>query len=183
MVKDKELPRFDVDQGARYKASYIDAETKGKRSALETACEPGKDIMNKTMHAMLITMMAAALGVASGMVPAAEQQTPKPPVKKAEPIYGSQLMTQQERDEYRAKMRAAKTQETREALRAEHHKAMQERAKERGVTLPDQPRKGGSGPGKSPGAGMGPGTGMGMGPGGGMGLRRDGSGPGPRQAQ
>ncbi len=64
-------------------------------------------------------------------------------------IYGYQLMTPQERNEYRAKMRAAKTAEEREAIRAEHHAAMSARAKERGVTLPEQPpaRGGGMGPG------------------------------------
>jgi hypothetical protein len=84
-----------------------------------------------------------------------------------EQVYGSQLMTQQERTAYRAKMRAAKTQEERERIRAEHHEQMKARAKERGVTLPDEPpaRGGGMGPG---GGGMGPGGG-GMGPGGGMG--------------
>jgi hypothetical protein len=85
-------------------------------------------------------------------------------------IYGSQLMTQEERAAYRTKMRAAKTQEEREKIRAEHHEQMKLRAKEKGVTLPDEPpaRGGGMGPG---GGGMGPGGG-GMGPGGGgMGPR------------
>jgi len=83
-----------------------------------------------------------------------------------EQVYGSQLMTQQERTAYRAKMRAAKTQEERERVRAEHHEQMKVRAKERGVTLPDEPPARGGG--MSPGGGMGPG-GSGMGPGGGMG--------------
>ncbi len=136
--------------------------------------------MNTPKHTLLIAIMAAALTVGAAAVSqAAEQQAAKPAAKKAPPIYGSQMMTQQERNEYRARMRAAKTREERDAARAEHHKAMQERAKERGVTLPDQPRTG-SGPGKGPGSGMGP---AGMGPGSGMGPRRDGSGPGPRQAQ
>lgn len=66
------------------------------------------------------------------------------------PIYGSQLMTQQER----------------------YHLQMQARAQERGVTLPDEPppmpRQGmgmGPGPGGGPGAGGGP-MGSGGGPGG-----------------
>jgi len=80
-----------------------------------------------------------------------------------EQVYGSQLMTQQERTAYQARMRAAKTQEERERIRAEHHEQMKVRAKERGVTLPDEPpaRGGGMGPG---GGGMGPGGGMGGGP-------------------
>lgn len=84
-------------------------------------------------------------------------------------IYGSQMMTQQERNDYSTRMRAAKTEQERERIRTEHHDQMQERAKARGVTLPDQP------PAKarsSTGGAMGPGGGMGPGTGGGGGGRR-----------
>ena len=81
-------------------------------------------------------------------------------------IYGSQLMTRQERNEYRARMRAAASAEERESIRAEHHERMKERAQARGMTLPDQPRAGRGPGGASAGGGMGPGGG-GMGPGGG----------------
>lgn len=76
-------------------------------------------------------------------------------------IYGSQLMTQQERNEYRARMRSLRTAQERERFRLEHHERMRERARERGITLPDEPPVRG-------GRGMGPG-GQGMGPGGGAG--------------
>jgi hypothetical protein len=81
-------------------------------------------------------------------------------------IYGSQLMTQEERNVYRNRMRAAKTEPEREQIRNEHHEQMKVRAKEKGVTLPDEPpaRGRGMGPGKGMGPGMGPGDG-GMGPG------------------
>lgn len=86
------------------------------------------------------------------------------------PIYGSQLMTNQERIEHRNKLRAAKTAEEREEVRLQHHEQMQLRAKEQGVTLPDTPPAQGAGQGRR----MGPGGGMGgMGPGGGMGQRPD----------
>lgn len=87
-------------------------------------------------------------------------------------IYGSQMMTQQERNEYRNRMRAAKTQQEREHIRNEHHEQMKVRAKEKGVTLPDTPpaRGRGMGPGQGMGPGMGPGGG-GMGPGMGNGRR------------
>lgn len=78
-----------------------------------------------------------------------------------EPVYGSQLMTQEERVAYRTKMHAAKTPEEREKIRAGHHAQMKARAKERGVTLPDEPPARGGG--MSPG-GMGSGGGMGGGP-------------------
>ena len=85
-------------------------------------------------------------------------------LKTQDQIYGSQLMTEKERNEYRNRMRSAKTVQEQEQIRAEHHKSMQVRAKERGVTLPDKPpaKGGGMGPG-----GMGPGGGMGGGMGGG----------------
>lgn len=91
-----------------------------------------------------------------------------------EPIYGSQLMTEQERIEYRARWRAARTDDERARLRSEHHERMKDRARERGVTLPDEPPARGAGMGPGGGAGMGPGPGGGAGPGGG-----GGPGPGP----
>ena len=75
-------------------------------------------------------------------------------------VYGSELMTRQERYEYQSKMRALKTEQEREAFRLEHHNKMQERAKAQGKTLPDMPpadRGPGMGPGMGPGGGMGPG--------------------------
>ena len=79
-------------------------------------------------------------------------------VQSQERVYGSELMTMQERQEYQAKMRSTKTEQEREALRLEHHKQMQERAKAQGKTLPDMPPAG-----MGPGSGMGPGGGMGPG--------------------
>lgn len=75
------------------------------------------------------------------------------------PIYGSQLMTNQERIEHRNKLREAKTTEEREQVRLQHHEQMQLRAKERGMTLPDAPPASGGGQGRrmGPGGGMGPG--------------------------
>lgn len=93
-------------------------------------------------------------------------------VNAEEQVYGWQMMTEQERNEYMTHMQSLKTEQEREQYRAEHHKMMQERAKERGVTLPDMP---GPGTGKGQGGGMGPGGGMapgsGMGPGGGPGKK------------
>ncbi|MBU0688142.1 MAG: hypothetical protein KJ850_11400 [Gammaproteobacteria bacterium] len=117
-----------------------------------------------------ISVLAGALAVLAGPLFAADQVRDKKQdqtqAQDQERIYGSQMMTQKERNAYRAKMRAAKTVKEREQIRNEHHKLMQLRAKERGVTLPDMPPAGGMmGPG-----GMRPGGGMGggMGPGGGM---------------
>ena len=125
----------------------------------------------------LLTALSLSLLLAGGGLTAtaayAQTQT-----QTQETIYGSQLMTQKERREYRLKMREAKTVEQREQIRAEHHKLMQERAKERGVKLPDVPPAQGMHQGIGPGGGMGPGGG-GIGPGGGgMGPGGGGMGPG-----
>ena len=46
-----------------------------------------------------------------------------------ERIYGSELMTPRERTAYRDRLRAARTEQERERIRAEHHEAMQARAR------------------------------------------------------
>lgn len=75
-------------------------------------------------------------------------------------IYGSQFMTEQERFAYRQRFQNAPSAEERERIRGEHHQNTQERARQQGVTLPDQP----------PVQGMrqGLGTGLGQGQGGGI---------------
>jgi hypothetical protein len=81
-------------------------------------------------------------------------------MRDQERIYGSQLMTNQERTEYRARLSAAKTVQERKKIRKEHHEAMKLRAKERGVTLPDEPpEQGRMMDPMGPGGGMGPGSG------------------------
>lgn len=74
--------------------------------------------------------------------------------------YGRQLMTEQERNEYRERMRAATSAEEREQIRNEHHERIRERAEARGIRLPEQPPAGGMGQGRGMGQG-------GMGKGGG----------------
>lgn len=100
---------------------------------------------------LIVSGLAAAISLSGGVTFAADQQ---------EKIYGSQLMTQQERNEHRDRMRAAKTEEERMQIRNEHHERMKERAKSQGITLPDKPPARGSGMG-SGGGGMGPGGGRG----------------------
>lgn len=120
-----------------------------------------------------LSSLMLALGLAlSAQAMADHHMTQKMPMQdgmqKAMPasdrVYGSELMTPQERMEYQTKMRALKTEQERETFRLEHHKLMQERAKAQGKTLPDMPPSG-MGPAMSPGSGMGPGMGPGAGPG------------------
>ncbi len=101
----------------------------------------------------LVSLMLGAVAVlaaASPLTLRADEATEQ----AAQTVYGRQLMTEQEQLEQRARMRAAKTEEEREQIRAEHHERMQERAQERGLSLPDQPMaRGGMGPGAGRGAG------------------------------
>ncbi len=103
-------------------------------------------------------------------------QSETPQATRDRDIYGWQLMTPEERNEYRQRMSTAKTAQEREQIRAEHHAEMQKRAEASGVTLPDAPAARGGGM-MGPGDGMGQGGGMGprgggMGPGGGLGRGR-----------
>ena len=78
-------------------------------------------------------------------------------------VYGWALMTKQERSEHRNMMRSLQTEQEREAYMLEHHERMQERANERGVTLPSTPQQRGKGMGRGEGAGQGMGSGAGRG--------------------
>ncbi|MNC86507.1 hypothetical protein D3C83_21750 [compost metagenome] len=54
---------------------------------------------------------------------------------KREIIPGSELMTSQERERYRQRMRTAKTPDAEAAVREEHVRQMRERARLRGLRL------------------------------------------------
>lgn len=123
-------------------------------------------------RAMIVIAVSGAVSLASGTLSAVEpvraQTQAQARQQVQEQIYGSQLMTEQERIEHRTTMRNLKTQQERDAYRLEHHKLMQERATARGVTLPDMPPQAGAGIGQGAGVGQrgGMGQGGGMGPGG-----------------
>lgn len=118
---------------------------------------------------MLLTAITGMMALASVSVSAVEPTQAQTARQTQEQVYGSQLMTKQERTEYRAKMRSLKTQDERDAFRLEHHTLMQERATAKGVTLPNTPAAGAgmnSGMKRGAGEGMGSGAGMGSGQGG-----------------
>lgn len=92
-------------------------------------------------HNALLSLMAIAALLAPPTSIAAENgQDQKPAQGQVQKkVYGGQLMTNEERMEHRAKLRSLKTREERDAYRLEHHKKMQERAREKGLVLPDEP--------------------------------------------
>jgi hypothetical protein len=124
------------------------------------------------MKSPLVPLAAALLiGIAGAQTPAPSDAPPAPPANAAAadaPLaYGWQLMSEEERAAYRQKMRTLSNEE-REQFQKAHHEAMKLRARERGVTLPDEPRRppgAGAGAGRGAGAGSGPGRGQGPGAG------------------
>lgn len=111
---------------------------------------------------LMVSALAIVLSLSAGFTLAADQASAQKKSGTQEQLYGSQLMTQQERTEQRAKIRAAKTIEERERIRMEHHERMKQRAKERGAILPEEPpARGGMGGGMGAGGGMGSGGGRG----------------------
>ena len=75
-----------------------------------------------------------------GALPAVAAPAEPAPVQR-EIIPGSELMTSQERERYRLRLRGAGTPQERERLRAEHVKAMEERARLQGLTIIDYSRE------------------------------------------
>lgn len=73
-------------------------------------------------------LLAAVL---AGLALAAQAQQPRAPQAR-ELIYCADLMSHEEREAYRARMRATRNPEEKEALRAEHRRDMQERARQAG---------------------------------------------------
>ncbi len=113
--------------------------------------------MVKQSIAVFAVLGLVLLSMESAFAADQERAQDKVQTQEQEQIFGSQLMTLQERAEYRARMQAATTAEERERIRTEHHELMKSRAAERGMTLPDEPPVGGMGMG--PGGMMGPGGG------------------------
>lgn len=131
---------------------------------------------------LVATVVSGVLGLACGYALAADpvkvqkQQQDKTQLQSQiqeqdqEQIFGRELMSKEEMDEYQLRMRKAKSLEEKEMLRNQHRERMLVRAKERGVTLPEEPPYG-AGPGTAntdPG-GKGKGKGDGRAPGGGQG--------------
>ena len=103
---------------------------------------------------LLVPMLSMA---AAKTIPPEKPAAPPAEVSDAqEPIYGHQLMTEEERTTFRTQMQNAATDEERQQIRLQHREQMLERAKAQGVTLPDMPMMNGQGMGK----GMGMGGGM-----------------------
>lgn len=90
-------------------------------------------LRSPTVRAVLAAVLALTV------LPAPATAAESAPVKR-EIIPGSELMTAQERERYRQRLRGAGSAEERERLRAEHVKAMEERGRVRGLQVIDYSR-------------------------------------------
>ena len=118
---------------------------------------------------MLLVGMSLLPFISLAAEKAATPATPAVPAVPAadkEPIFGSQLMTQEERLQFRNLMQNATSVEEREKIRIQHRELMLERAKAQGVTLSDTPMMMRNGAGKGPGMNNGSSSGSGQGKGG-----------------
>ena len=99
--------------------------------------------MGATFQAAIAAAAAVVLLMAAADTAGQEQVRQREQVKQRtqeragqrEIIPGSELMTSKEREDYRRRYAAAKTEADREKVRAEHVKAMEERARLRGLQL------------------------------------------------
>mgnify|MGYP003572537572 FL=1 len=111
----------------------------------------------------LTFIIAGLLCSSSGISSAADQEQSQTQTQQQiqlmgqeqKQIYGWELMSVKERAEHREKMLSLKTEQERTAYRQEHHKLMQQRAKEKGVSIPDMPMHRGAEAGSGAGAGTG----------------------------
>jgi hypothetical protein len=101
-------------------------------------------------------LLLAALGGSMCMGLILSVQAQNGTGQQPQTVTGRQLMTPEERAEHRAKMQSM-TPERRQAYREEMHKKMQERAKQMGMSLPENPPQAMGRPWGGPGRGWGPG--------------------------
>lgn len=92
-------------------------------------------------RALLLSVILFAHNLTFEPVFAADQERKREKLRSTaqERIYGSQLMSRQERVDFSARIRTAKSDGEREQIRKEHNKLMKERAGERGVNLTNEP--------------------------------------------
>lgn len=96
--------------------------------------------MFKNRLICVIVLIAAAVTVPA--LAAGENSVPeRNEAQQQEQVRGRDLMSPQERAHHREQMRSMKSEEERKAYREKQHQDMQERAKEKGVTLPADPRQ------------------------------------------
>lgn len=91
---------------------------------------------NLVHHKSLLHSVFAGVLICAGLSIAAQTEQ-----AVREIIPGSELMSTQEREQYRLRLRGAGSAEERERLRVEHVRAMEDRARLRGLRVSDPSRE------------------------------------------
>ncbi len=111
--------------------------------------------MNKKIMLLgltVATFLSGGIALAEDQSQSTEREQNQ--VQKRQTV-GRELMTPEERQEHRAKMRSAATKEERSKVRAEQREKMKKRAEEQGKSIPENPPAGGMGGGLQGGMGGG----------------------------
>jgi len=127
-------------QGSAFGPQLLSEEEQaGYRARIRAAKTPQEAEAVREQHYQLMKARAREKGVAL--------PDKRPPVGGSiANVFGPQLMTEEERAAYRAKIRRAKTEESFEKIRGERHEEMVVRAKEMGMATPETaPAKAGGG--------------------------------------
>jgi hypothetical protein len=106
------------------------AVTRLKDRSLATGHLPTVEFLaRKVRHAIVAVQYGTAGWYSPYAGPALAQQTGGGMLGDR-PIYGRQLMTQQEMERYRERMRSAQSEEERRRIRTEHHSEIQGRGRQ-----------------------------------------------------
>lgn len=89
--------------------------------------------MKKLFRAILLFSLAVFFSASASADETDKASTPAQPPREL--IYCADLMTHEEREAYRASMRAARTPQERAELRQTHQEVMRARARERGLDV------------------------------------------------
>ncbi len=112
----------------------------------------------------LVVLFAAAAVIATHGLAFAQQGSNRP-------LWGQEMLTEQERNQFHLEMRNAKTEQERLQIREQHQQMIHARARERGLKIPPATGQGqGMGQGTRQGQGMKKGQGLGQGQGMGQGM-------------
>lgn len=97
---------------------------------------------------LMVSALAALLTLPAGLVMAADQEVTQDKDQLRQQTLDGPLMTEQEHNEFREKMRTATSSEERRQIQMQRHEQMKERAKARHATMRDQPPGMGAGQGQ-----------------------------------
>jgi hypothetical protein len=129
----------DRDRDRIYAAELMsEQERTAYHDRLRALATEQERIEYRLQHQREMQARAQQRGVKAGTPPTRAQLEQQERLRQQErqQVYGYSLMSQAELERYRERMRAARNDGERAQIRAEHQREMQERARQRGVTLP-----------------------------------------------